>query len=983
VRFGDAVRTLAGEGVTTLLELGPDGTLSSMAEDTLDAEPGEHLALSLLRRDRSETDTLVAGLGQIHAQGVPVDWKAFFAGSGARHTDLPTYAFQQARFWLDDRTADDTADVPGMSATGHPLLGASLELAGGDGALFTSRISSRTHPWLAEHTAFGSPVLSAGALVELAARAAETVSAGGVDSLVLRTPLVLSVDAVTQLQVRVGPPDADGQRTLGVYARPERDDAPWTLYVDGTLGAGGDRPRPGPNAAVADLRLPEHLAEDGFALHPALLDAALAHHPFIASEGAVLVPTEWRGVRLHGAGATAVRARLEETGDRTLLLELTDEQGQLVASADSVAFHEVAEAVFTAASGRCADALFRIEWAPVTAPRADVGEHRLAVLGSDAHGLARHDDVEAIGRSVEAGTPLDAVLVAWPPADSTDGEPRAVRAATGRALALVQDWLADRRLAGTRLAVVTSGGTAGTADLAAATVRGLLRSAQAEHPDRILVVDTDSASGLDGVPLATLRAAVASGEPDTAVRDGRLLAPRLGRVSVEGGHGRMLDPEGTVLITGGTGALGGLFARHLAEHYGARHLVLVGRRGQEAEGVTELVAELDGLGSRVTVATCDVSNRDALAEVLNAIPAEHPLTAVVHAAGVLDNGTVAALDPDRMDAVLRPKADAAWHLHELTAHLDLAAFVLFSDATGALGGPGRAHYAAANAYLDALAALRAAQGLPATAIAWGTWDLPGGPGGINADRDERDRARRAGDGFRPVGPPLGTALFDAALAGADPVLLATPVDLPAMRAAGLVPPLFRGLVRVPAGAAPDTVTAAEPLARRLDGVPDDERRRIVLDLVRTVVAEVLGHDDAGTVAAERPFHEMGFDSITAVDLRNRLKAATGIALPATSVFDHPSPAALTQYVLAQVAAEQEPGATSVLAELDGLEVAIAQAGPAGVDRNAVAERLRVLLAKLGPAPEEEAGHDGASRLAEASADEIFDFIDSELGRGTH
>ncbi|MER6030947.1 SDR family NAD(P)-dependent oxidoreductase, partial [Streptomyces sp. NPDC001851] len=998
VRFADGVRTLAREGVTNFVELGPDGVLTALVEDTLDGEQGEHLALPLLRRDRPETGTLVAGLGQLHATGVPVDWHAFFAGSGARRVDLPTYAFRQERFWLDAGTDDDEAGGAGTNPTGHPLLGAALDLAGADEALFTSRISVRNQPWLADHTVFGSPVLSAGAVVELVARAGQEAGASGLAELLLRTPLVLPAEAAVRLQVRVGVPEPEGsedagRRAVAVYARPDTADASWTLHAEGHLEAG--------DGGIGEL-------------DPAVLDTALLDHSFTAGEGTVLVPAEWRGVRIHSAVTESARARLTETGENTVAVQLFGERGELLATVDSVRYREVAEEEFTAASGVYGDALFRVEWTPVTATVPHPGDAlHWALLGTGAgpdtaHDLVRHEDVAAVGKAVDAGVPLDTVLMYWPSGAAESGT--ALRAATHRVLALVQDWLADERLVGTPLVVVTTGGAAvgaqDSVDLEAATVRGLLRSVQAEHPARLVLVDIEPV-GTEPVgtepadaepvgaaplptPLATFAAALASGEPETAVRDGRLLAPRLGRVPLHGGRARTFDPEGTVLITGGTGALGGLFARHLASRHGVRHLLLVGRGGQDTDGAEELAAELTALGADVTFAACDVADREALAAVLGAIPAEHRLTAVVHAAGTSDIGAVPALDSARLGSVLRPKADGAWHLHELTRDMDLAAFVLFSDSAGTLGGAGRAGYAAANAHLDALAAHRAALGLPATSLAWGLWDLPQGAGGINAGLDEASRERLLQDGLRPLTPPVGTALFDAALsvsgsgAPADTVLLATPVNLSAMRAHGSVPALFRTLAGLPARAATHAGAGAEPLARRLAGLDDEERQRLVLDLVRTQVADTLRRADPASVGAERPFQDMGFDSLTAVDLRNRLKAETGLPLPATLIFDHPSPAALTQFILAQAAADEQPGATSVLAELDGLEAAIASAGPDGLDRTVLTERLRVLLARLdADRTEEEQAPDAASRLADASADEIFDFIDSELGRGTN
>ncbi|MYW15125.1 SDR family NAD(P)-dependent oxidoreductase, partial [Streptomyces sp. SID2955] len=266
-----------------------------------------------------------------------------------------------------------------------------------------------------------------------------------------------------------------------------------------------------------------------------------------------------------------------------------------------------------------------------------------------------------------------------------------------------------------------------------AAVWGLVRSAQAEHPDRFVLLD------LDGQELSggTLDSVLASGEPQIAMRSGEALAPRLARTtaatltepgsgpdsepgSASAPHGTW-NPDGTVLLTGATGTLGALVARHLVTEHGVRHLLLVSRRGRTAPGAAELADSLGGLGATVTVAACDAADRAELAELLRTVPAEHPLTAVVHAAGVLDDGVIESLTPDQVEAVLRPKVDAAVHLHELTRDLDLAAFVLFSSAAGTFGGAGQGNYAAANAFVDALAAHRRAHGLPAVSLGWGFW----------------------------------------------------------------------------------------------------------------------------------------------------------------------------------------------------------------------------------------------------------------------
>ncbi|NJP82421.1 SDR family NAD(P)-dependent oxidoreductase, partial [Streptomyces sp. AA8] len=430
-------------------------------------------------------------------------------------------------------------------------------------------------------------------------------------------------------------------------------------------------------------------------------------------------------------------------------------------------------------------------------------------------------------------------------------------------------------------------------DLAGAAAAGLTRSAQTENPGRIVLVEN---GGTDTPDDDALAAALAAGEPHVALRDGTVHVPRLARAEAAADDAPAADlGGGTVLVTGATGALGGLIARHLVTERGARHLLLLSRRGADAA----LVAGLTGLGAEVTTAVCDVADRDSLAGVLAGIPAERPLTAVIHAAGVLADGVLSSLTPEHLDTVLRPKVDAAWHLHELTAGLDLQAFVLFSSAAATLGSPGQANYAAANAFLDALAARRRALGLPAQSMAWGLWAQSGG---MTGTLDDTDRSRISRGGVAALENDEGLALFDAALRAQDPAVLPVKLDLAALRAQGDgLAPLFRGLVRgrrQAASGGPATGTGS--LRARLAALPDAEREPVLVDLVRTHVAAVLGHRSGDAVERDKAFRELGFDSLAAVELRNGLSAATGLRLPATVVFDHPSPAGLARHLLAEL-----------------------------------------------------------------------------------
>jgi NADPH:quinone reductase-like Zn-dependent oxidoreductase len=447
------------------------------------------------------------------------------------------------------------------------------------------------------------------------------------------------------------------------------------------------------------------------------------------------------------------------------------------------------------------------------------------------------------------------------------------------------------------------------------------------------------------------------------------------------------DPEGTVLVTGGTGVLGALTARHLVTEHGVRHLLLTSRRGMAAAGAAGLVAELADLGAQVTVAACDAADRAALADLLAAVPAGHPLTAVVHAAGVLDDGLLGSLTPERIDTVLRPKADAAWNLHELTREADLSAFVLFSSLAGTLGTAGQANYAAANAFLDALAQHRRSQGLPATSVAWGLWaEASGMTGNLNGT----DLARLSRSGLVPLASGEGLALLDEAMASPLAHLVAADLDTRKLAAAAResdLPPLLRGLVRGPArrlaraAAGGGTDTGGTSLADRLRPLPEQQQRDILIDLVRANAAAVLGHTGTDAVGADLAFKDLGFDSLTAVEFRNRLGNATGLRLPVGLAFDHPTPTALAEHLRAEIAPARTATALSVIDELDRLEAAGADALTDAGTRTRLETRLEEFLRLLREAPGDggQAQEGVTDRIGAASDDEIFDFIDNELG----
>ncbi|MEU0839171.1 type I polyketide synthase [Streptomyces sp. NPDC005962] len=526
-----------------------------------------------------------------------------------------------------------------------------------------------------------------------------------------------------------------------------------------------------------------------------------------------------------------------------------------------------------------------------------------------------------------------------------------------------------------------------------ALVWGLGRTAALEYPERWGgLVDLPEAADERALSRLAGVLAGADGEDQLAVRAAGVFARRLVRSPLAGAPAaRTWKPAGTTLVTGGTGALGAHVARWLARS-GAEHLVLTSRRGPEAPGAAELRDELTALGARVTVAACDVADRKAVEALLASIPADQPLTAVMHAAGVLDDGVLDALTPQRFATVLGPKADAARHLHELTQGLELSAFVLFSGIAGTLGDAGQGNYAAANAYLDALAEQRRTDGLPATSVAWGRWGETGlAAGGAIGERLDRG-------GVPAMDPHAAVTALHRALDHDDTVVAVADIQwerftqgYTAVRPSPLIGdlPEVRRLRETggPGGdpAAASDGSPADALRQRLTGISRAEQSLVVLDVVRTNAAAALGHPTADEVGAGRAFKELGFDSLIALELRNRLGVATGQKLPATLVFDYPTPAVLAEYLCGELVGDGGSAAAPGLAELDALESALSVLDPESASREDIAARLRDLAAKWAEPRTAGAETDGGGagtvtrKLQEATQDEVFDFIEKELG----
>ncbi|MEE4599289.1 SDR family NAD(P)-dependent oxidoreductase [Streptomyces sp. DSM 41524] len=1350
VDFEGAVHELLADGFGFFVESSAHPVLVTAMQQMFEDAGADAVAVGSLRRDEGGARRFLTSLAEGHVGGLPVDWATLFAGSDPRRIDLPTYAFQRHHYWLESTDTFGDASGLGLDPAQHPLLGAVTEFPESGGVLFTSRLSLRTHPWLADHAAAGTVLLPGAAFVELAVRAGDEVGCGVVEELVIEAPLTLAEGDGARLQVYVGEAGDSGRRPLSVRSRAEGSGpgAAWTRHATGVLAPAAVATAPdtglaqwppagavavdgervseayedmaaagygyGPafrglravwtrgdevfaEVALADGQV---LSADGFGLHPVLLDSAMhaiAFRDLGAAQATLALPFAYRDITLHAAGASALRVHITPNGPEEVALQLADTGGAAVATVGSVVSRPVATELLDTGTSPARERMFRVGWDELPAPAADTTPdtpHPVPV--------ATAEDIRELAETADLGVP-EALLLDLA-GDGQEPSASGVREVTGRVLELLQTWLAAPELEDTRLLVLTHGAVAvhhdrELTDPTAAAVCGLLRSAQAENPGRITLVDTDRARA----SLALLSGAFTGGEPQLALRDGIRYARRLTRADTTGalappagaaawrlepgtdgtleglalrpapaaleplaagqvrievraaglnfldvlvaldmnrvdatignegsgvvteigpgvaglsvgdrvmglfpdavgplavadhrtvariphgwsfqqaatvpmafltafyglrdlaglrpgesvlihaaaggvgmaaaqlarhwgaevfataapakwdavratgiseqrlGNSRTVDfaahfldatqgrgvdvvldslagefvdaslrllprggrflemgktdlrsPEevatthpgvsyqafslyeagnerigemlgelvelfdrgalhplplntwdvrhapaafrymsqgrhigknvftlprtpdatGTLLVTGGTGSLGRLVARRMVTEHGMRNVVLAGRRGRDATGIPELEDELGALGATVRTVACDLADREAVAALLGTIPEDTPLTAVVHTAGLLDDGVITTLTPERLDTVFRPKVDAVLNLHELTRDLDLAAFVLFSSGAGTFDSPGQGNYSAANAFLDALARHRHASGLPATSLAWGLW---GQVTDMSAHLDDSDQRRMAQGGMLGLSVPEGMELFDTALRGPDTVLVPAHMDFAALRtlaASGSLPALLRALVRSPRRAVDNAAADTDDLVSRLVRATSGQQEKILLDLVQQEAAAVLGHASADLIEPNQPFKEIGFDSLTAVELRNRLSRRAGVRLPATLIFDHPAPAPLARYLLAELGQEVDTSEV-LMAELDTVATTLAEVTPDPTTHATVLARLHLLVEQW----ETTAGATTADQDEEfdvdtATDEAMFDLIDREFG----
>ncbi|WP_262697533.1 MULTISPECIES: type I polyketide synthase [Streptomyces] len=971
VELESTTRRLLDAGHTVFIEVSPHPVVARPVRQTVEAAEARAVVVGTLRGDEGGPERFLTSAAELHVSGVGVDWRKAFEGHGARRVDVPTYAFQRQRYWLDSAAAVGDVGSVGLRAVAHPLLSAAVSLAGGGGVLLSGRLSLATDPWLADHAVQGVALVPGTAFAEMAAQAGDQVGCGRVEELVLEAPLAMPERGGVQIQVEVGEADALGHRDVSVYSRTEPADdqadleQPWVRHAHGVLTPpapaasfdfakwppSGAKPvdvsggyehaeehglHYGPayrglrrawkrgDAVFADVELPEDQRGIAkyFGLHPALFDAALqaigANNALRGGDDAPsagnLMPFSWRGFSLEAVGAGALRVRIIPDGRQAVSLAIADTSGRPVASVDSLVLRPVQAAALRQVGRTAGDALLRMEWtADAAKPAEGVAPGWWAVLVDDCLGVGDaleaagffpadvYTDPAALSDTVAAGTSMPGMVV-LPVACDGPAVVDQVHTRVGEVLETVQSWVADDRFVDTPLVVLTQGAVDtgdGVRDLAGAAAWGLLRSAQAEHPGRLVLVDTDDVERA----VALLAGVLATREEQLVVRSGEVRLPRLAR-SLPAGDAP--EPEvfgsGAVLVTEGTGALGGLVARHLVARHGVKKLVLLSRGGAETDGAAELRAELEAAGAQVVVTTGNAADREALAAVLAGLPGELALSAVVHADEVLDDGPFASLTRERATAVLRAKADAAWNLHELTADMDLSAFVLFSSTAGLLGAAGQSNYASASVFLDGLASWRRTQGLPGVSLAWGRWAQDSGvtpPG--------RDDAARTG--LAPLSSAEGMELFDAGVISDTAVVIPARLDMGALRAQGAaLPTVFRSLVqdspvRRAARTAKSEVDQSTQLRQQLAGLSEAETDEALLEVVRTVAAAVLGFASPNDIDTDHEFMEMGFNSTSAVEFRNQLAAITGLRLNTTVVFDYPSPGEMVAHVRPRLAAE--------------------------------------------------------------------------------
>ncbi|MFD4626767.1 SDR family NAD(P)-dependent oxidoreductase [Streptomyces sp. NPDC058475] len=1005
VRFAETVTAMVSHGYDAFIEISPHPVLLTSLRQILEQTDSDAPVCATLRRDQGSYERFLTAAAEAYVQGHDVDWAALHTGAwsgGPAPDGLPTYPFEGRRFWLPSQmetpaVAVSAAVRPSVSRTriaagGHPFLTSVVETVDGT-VVMSGRLSIRSHPWLMDHRVEDTPLLPGTAFAELMLSAGRELDRPALDEMVLRDPLLLPVDgARVDVQVTVRRADAQGKRAVAVYSRSAAD-AEWRHHAEGLVS---ETPRPAPTGLTTErgagrldadalysrlremgygygdafqgVRGGEHgdgwarsrvvlpdsarINHSGFALHPALSDAAL--HAAVAcglletpAAGDIAVPFVFNGVHVgDGDDADQCWAVARRVAPDAIALTLADDDGHVLLSIDRMVVRSLERPARQPDHEEAT--LYTTDWAQA---EGELGvARRLCVVGADgplasslrdtAHGgitVATLDEAIMIVRALPGDWQ---VVLSAPSTGSGTVTAAHVHDTAAWALEAVQQWMraedvCERALLTfvTRHAVAVPGDDAH--DLASSTLWGMVRTTQTENPGHIRIIDVDDAAVAEPDPI---KAALRRSEAQLAVRAGRVLRPHLWP------HASAIAPfpdcgDDTVVITGGTGTIGRALARHLVTRKSVRSVALLSRSGRQAPGITALTADLERLGASVRVIEADTTDAERLRAALARLRSERPLAGVVHAAGLLDDAIVPNMTPGQLHRVLASKVDSALNLDAATREDDLRFFTVFSSLYGVLGGPGQANYAAANTFLDHFAHWRRAQGRPANSVAWGLWDEATG---MTGHLDEADLLRLRRNGVAPFTVPEGLDLFDAALGSGTTAVIAARLAVsdatddatmdgpflfsrlagrevtraekvrkpaPTVAAAPPAPPapaLRQEIQEAAAASAQPRAEAERPTrpqeaATVLDllnstDASHDQRVAGLLTVVKESVAELLGTEHR-RVDAQQSFYEMGFDSLTSMELRVRLGRRLDIRLGATVVFDHPTPEALVSHIV--------------------------------------------------------------------------------------
>jgi acyl transferase domain-containing protein/surfactin synthase thioesterase subunit len=967
VRFSAGVRALSDAGVTVFTEIGPKSTLLGLVSTCLQDDAA--LLLPSLRANRPEPEAVLEALGGWVVRGGRVTWPGVYP-AGGRFVDLPKYAWQREKHWVEPVDGQITARA--TRGVQWRLSGERIELPSGV-IHHVLPVGTHLQSYLRHHVVYGMVVVP-GAFYLSTILAAATERWPGVsldlENVEFIEALLLQPDEVVEVHLVLSPEAQGDFHRAEVFTRRTPTSA-WVTHARGRIGPATDvaanppdvdrllqvtesvdpaellaqlasvhivwgpdwfwikAARKGQGVAVSDLVATDVAAAAGVApLHPVVIDNGFGSATWTL-ENSVTDETgrvpfsigRMRWLRSPVGSvrcAAALRAGTAQPARMiTFDLGFWDADG-LVAVVDDIVVGYAPRERFLRALARptaTVEGLYRIGWKllPLEGTSFEPGQRTLVVCSEASeigHGLERalreravqvtRCDVASVAGALMAAN-VERVICIW---DSESADPAAT--SLEQAIEAVNLLRPVARLASApQLFWITRGAVAVSASEdtspAACALWGLGRTVMREHPElscKLVDLTPDTASSVTSL-LVELGAA--DDEDQVAWRAGERLVARLESVSAvepdAGATRARLAVDGTLLITGGLGGLGYAIARLFAQN-GTKHLLLLSRQGLEAPGARERVVDLEKLGAEVTVAAVDVADESALARVLDAVSAERPLRGVVHAAGVIDDGVLLDQTPDRLAAVMAPKVAGAWNLHRLTARAPLEMFVSFSSIAGTLGAPAQGIYAAANAFLDGLAAHRQAQGRVASSLAWGPWAQRG----LAAGLDSRHQARLVRHGMVMISPEQGLSLFCAAISLPDPRLVVAPLDLRAAAATfgSRIPPLWRVLLQ--ASASSRLAGAAQ-----LESLPASERGPAVIDLVRSEMARVLSQSNAAAIPLDKPLKDLGLDSLLALEFRNALGRRTGFHLPATLTFEQPTLSAIVTYLLTEVTRSAERG----------------------------------------------------------------------------